>query len=95
MGQLKSMNTKELYYQYWGKASKEDNSYHLLPYHCLDVAAVESAWWQHNPILRNSFIKSTGLTEEQTRAWVLFFITFHDFAKLDMRFQMKVPCLSP
>ena len=40
MRQLKSMNTKELYYQYWGKASKEDNSYHLLPYHCLDVAAV-------------------------------------------------------
>jgi len=35
--------TENLYYKYWGKA-KSDNesgaSYHLLPYHCLDVAAV-------------------------------------------------------
>jgi hypothetical protein len=34
----------EKYYEYWGKAKKkEDGSgydYHLLPYHCLDVAAV-------------------------------------------------------
>jgi hypothetical protein len=33
------------YFKYWGKARKrEDGSgydYHLLPYHCLDVAAVE------------------------------------------------------
>ena len=31
------------YYQYWGKASAEhenDVAYHLLPFHCLDVAAV-------------------------------------------------------
>jgi len=31
------------YFKYWGKARKagEDGSpYHLLPYHCLDVAAV-------------------------------------------------------
>jgi len=28
------------YYKYWGKASKEDGSYHLLPYHCLDVAVI-------------------------------------------------------
>lgn len=87
--------TIPLYYQYWGKASKEDNSYHLLPYHCLDVVAVASEWWRHSACLRNSFIQSTGLSEEQSRAWVLFFITLHDFGKLDMRFQMKVPRLSP
>ena len=29
------------YFKYWGKASKEDGSCHLLPYHCLDVAAVD------------------------------------------------------
>ncbi|MGQ2872256.1 HD domain-containing protein, partial [Leptospira santarosai] len=27
------------YYKYWGKADQEGN-YHLLVYHCLDVAAV-------------------------------------------------------
>ena len=31
------------YFKYWGKARKaesEDTAYHLLVYHCLDVAAV-------------------------------------------------------
>jgi CRISPR-associated endonuclease/helicase Cas3 len=35
--------TEKLYYKYWGKACADegqDNSYHLLPYYCLDVAAV-------------------------------------------------------
>ena len=33
-----------LIYRYWGKAGK-DGSYHLLPYHCLDVAAVGNQLW--------------------------------------------------
>ena len=28
------------YFRYWGKAEKDGPGYHLLPYHCLDVAAV-------------------------------------------------------
>jgi hypothetical protein len=39
------MSDKPLYYKYWGKArKKEDGAYewHLLPYHCLDLAAVGS-----------------------------------------------------
>ena len=87
--------TTPLYFQYWGKASKEDDSYHLLPYHCLDVVAVADVWWQSSLSIRNGFVKATGITEEQARAWVLFFIALHDFGKLDMRFQMKVPRLSP
>ena len=34
-----SENKIPSYYRYWGKTAK-DGSYHLLPYHCLDVAAV-------------------------------------------------------
>jgi len=36
------------YYKYWGKAKKrEDGGWdcHLLPYHCLDVAAVGKKKW--------------------------------------------------
>ncbi|MES9940168.1 MAG: HD domain-containing protein [Candidatus Thiodiazotropha sp. 6PLUC2] len=33
------MEQTKQYFKYWGKASREDDSYHLLPYHCLDVAA--------------------------------------------------------
>lgn len=83
--------TIPLYYQYWGKASKEDNSYHLLPYHCLDVAAVADIWWQSSPSIRRSFIASTGLPEEQARAWLMFFVALHDYGKFDIRFQRKAP----
>jgi CRISPR-associated endonuclease/helicase Cas3 len=38
------MDDKSLYYKYWGKVRKKEDGggyeYHLLPYHCLDVAAV-------------------------------------------------------
>jgi hypothetical protein len=40
------MTDTRLYYKYWGKAKPEAEggpAYHLLPYHCLDVAAV--AFW--------------------------------------------------
>lgn len=32
------------FYRYWGKAGDEGR-YHLLPYHCLDVAACGRAEW--------------------------------------------------
>ncbi|WP_220496077.1 HD domain-containing protein [Pseudoalteromonas sp. SG41-5] len=36
------------YFKYWGKAKKDPlqsgADYHLLPYHCLDVAAVADIW---------------------------------------------------
>lgn len=45
--------TDKRYYKYWGKAGKEDGSYHLLPYHCLDVAAVGYVLLNRLPRLRN------------------------------------------
>jgi len=35
---MKEMERKS-YFRYWGKAEKDGVGYHLLPYHCLDVAA--------------------------------------------------------
>ena len=79
------------YYQYWGKADKDQTtSYHLLPYHCLDVAAVASCWWDNSPSLRKQFTQTMQLdNEEQAKAWVLFFIALHDYGKFDVRFQRK------
>ncbi len=39
MGDMKESELKSCY-RYWGKAEKDGEGYHLLPYHCLDVAAV-------------------------------------------------------
>jgi len=84
-----------LYYRYWGKAQANAESgptYHLLPYHCLDVAAVADQWWKNSPALRQQFRQSTQLArEEQAYAWLMFFISLHDLGKLDIRFQMKSP----
>lgn len=88
------MKTEKLYYQYWGKTQDDDSdgvAYHLLPYHCLDVAAVADTWWLSSPSIRRSFITSTGLSEKQAYAWVLFFIALHDYGKFDIRFQRKAP----
>ena len=84
--------TEKLYYRYWGKASSDNEKgveYHLLPYHCLDVAAVADVWWQQSNSIRQRFIGMTGLDEQQTRAWLLFFIALHDYGKFDLRFQRK------
>lgn len=79
-----------LYFRYWGKASKEDGptaAFHLLPYHCLDVAAVGSAWWTRSGVIRCMF--SRLLPESYSQAWLMFFLALHDFGKFDLRFQAK------
>jgi CRISPR-associated endonuclease/helicase Cas3 len=74
-------------FKYWGKA--EELTCHSLPYHCMDVVAVADQWWEHSPSIRRSFSQETGLSEEQTYAWVMFFVALHDLGKFDIRFQMK------
>ncbi len=81
--------TSEKFYRYWGKANPAEEggpAYHLLPYHCLDVAVVGSVWWRKSAVIRSRFIASTGLGEPQVKAWVLFFLTLHDLGKFDVRF---------
>jgi CRISPR-associated endonuclease/helicase Cas3 len=85
------------YWRYWGKARKEGETgepYHLLPYHCLDVAAVGAAWWQSCPSLRHTFataFRDKAMEEDVLRAWILFFVALHDVGKFDIRFQLKAP----
>ena len=71
---------------------QQDNyaAYHLLPYHCLDVAAVANAWWESSESLRQQFTKTMQADNpQQAKAWVMFFVALHDLGKLDIRFQMK------
>ncbi|WKJ90929.1 CRISPR-associated helicase/endonuclease Cas3 [Methylomonas montana] len=81
------------YYRYWGKAKSETEAapaYHLLPYHCLDVAAVAICWWEHSKSLRLQLVQAMqNESEELAKAWVMFFVALHDLGKLDIRFQCK------
>lgn len=87
------------FFSYWGKARKPDvpeierneKRCHLLAYHCLDVAAVALQWWNGSANIRRIFSCQTGLSEQHTQAWLLFFIALHDYGKYDLRFQLKAP----
>lgn len=82
---------RESYFRYWGKARSEHEGpkCHLLPYHCLDVAAVAGAWLDGSASLRRAFAQGLSLREEVARAWVIFFCALHDLGKFDVRFQLK------
>lgn len=83
---------KEPYWRYWGKARPQELSiatWHPLIYHCLDVAAVAEVWWNNSPVIRHHI--SGNASQNQARAWMLFFLAIHDLGKIDARFQAKVP----
>ncbi len=86
------------YFRYWGKARKQDehtgDDYHLLPYHCLDVAAV--GWWllsDRYPWCR-TLAAELGVEQEQLRRVFVFFLALHDVGKFSCAFQGVVPGLS-
>lgn len=76
------------YFKYWGKASKDvSNYYHLLPYHCLDVAAVAEVWLDESRTLLPQISRYLELSTDQSKKIILFFILLHDLGKFDARFQ--------
>lgn len=78
------------YYQYWGK-SGEGNSYHLLPYHCLDVAAVGEVFLHGNGHIRRRLAQMLGLDEGALITLVVFFLGLHDIGKFARHFQALNP----
>ncbi len=80
-----------IYYQYWGKADKAQ--YHLLAYHCLDVAAVGKVFLEQHESLRQSLAHRLGLDEETFVAWNTFFLALHDLGKFSESFQNLQPKL--
>ena len=92
------MDQSKSYFKYWGKAKKKEDGeieFHPLYLHSLDVTAVAHEWWKYSSAIQNSFMQETGFSENQIQAWIQFFIALHDFGKLDMRFQNKVPKIAP
>jgi len=92
------MKDNALYYKYWGKAQTNAESgpaYHLLPYHCLDVAAV--GWYLLAPDKPNckQMAKQLQVTPEWLRTLFTFCLVLHDLGKFARAFQGLNPNLSP
>ena len=83
------------YFKYWGKVRKspeqQDTSYHLLPYHCLDVAAVGHVLLKQNQPYCEKLTCLTGLSSQQFIPWNTFLLALHDIGKFADSFQNLNP----
>lgn len=84
------------YYNYWGKAGEgkeSEEQYHLLPYHCLDVAAVGYVLLKNNVFLVHRLNKITGLNSDAIYRWVILGVAYHEVGKFSESFQNLRPDL--
>lgn len=89
------MKTTKLFLQYWGKARGDDGNtppYHLLAYHCLDVAAVGIRFLQRSPSLTAFLRQELRLDSDKALLpWVALSIALHDLGKFSESFQGQRP----
>jgi CRISPR-associated endonuclease/helicase Cas3 len=81
---------------YWGKArpsSTNGPQFHLLPYHCLDVAATGRTYLQRHPTLLGWMAKQTAVAEDPLLDWLTFWLALHDLGKFATGFQNQRPDL--
>lgn len=90
-----SPSSCECYYRYWGKSrtdtSESGPSYHLLVYHCLDVAAVGWTLLREDRRLCERFSRLFPFSEDETIRIVAFLLAVHDLGKCSVRFQNLAP----
>jgi CRISPR-associated endonuclease/helicase Cas3 len=79
------------YFKYWGKAKKSmdggEHDYHLLPYHCLDVAAVGRCLLAEDKAITKDLAELLDVTPKQIQSLVVFFLALHDLGKFASAFQ--------
>ncbi len=90
--------SSDIIYRYWGKARPDDKTgpaFHLLPYHCLDVAAV--GWILLNPQKSLCLRMATqlGIESRWLRDFFVFCLALHDMGKFSRAFQGLKTDLSP
>lgn len=81
------------YFRYWGKTEKDGSRYHLLPYHCLDVAAVGHVFLSRYVALRRKFADVIALGEPVCGKWLITLLALHDIGKFAESFQNLRPDL--
>ena len=90
-------SSEDTIYRYWGKAKKASDkelpTYHLLVYHCLDVAAVGKILLEKNPFLLKQLSALSGIEETTMKALLVFFLALHDLGKFSESFQYVRPDL--
>lgn len=80
-------------FDYWGKTKQEGDAWawHLLGYHCLDVAAVGRAWLESHLQALDWLCAQLGLPREAALRLCTFLFALHDVGKFSDSFQGLVP----
>lgn len=82
-------------YKNWGKSvfadSNSNSDYHLLAYHCLDVAATGNLLLRKDNLILQKFKDYIPLNDEQIISLVSFYLAIHDLGKFSERFQNLQP----
>lgn len=81
------------YFNYWGKTDKDKN-YHLLPYHCLDVAAIGWCLLDPDQPLNKHLANELEIEADILQKWFSFCLALHDIGKFSCSFQGLVTDLS-
>lgn len=81
------------YHEYWGKTSHDENgqlTWHLLPYHCLDVAAVAQLWLERHPGLLRVLADELEIPQPLALRLLGLLAALHDIGKFADSFQAGV-----
>lgn len=89
---------EQSYFQYWGKAKKDSQNdgpeYHLLAYHCLDVAACGYMLLSPEEDLCRNLANKLNVDPDWLQSFFTFCLCLHDLGKFARAFQNLVPNLS-
>lgn len=89
------MSEDKKYLKYWGKAEKRQDGVwecHLLPYHCLDVAAAGMFLADRLGIAEH-IAKKIGCDKSEIMPIITFLCAVHDIGKFSDGFQNQIPAL--
>ncbi len=79
------------YLCYWGKTDKSTENitcnYHLLAYHCLDVAACGEYIIKNNTFNSCNILKECNISGTNAENWIIWFLASHDIGKFARGFQ--------
>ncbi|MDR2218421.1 MAG: CRISPR-associated helicase Cas3' [Yokenella regensburgei] len=85
------MNSTQGYLCYWGKTNKADDKnlehYHLLAWHCLDVAACGYLIVRDNLFGAKEILNECGLKPDEAETWLAWLLACHDIGKFARGFQ--------
>ncbi len=66
-------------------------SYHLLPYHCLDIVVCGYLLVKQNCYQLTTLLTEIEILAEQVAEWFAYFLALHDIGKYASNFQNKCP----